>query len=146
MGFPRSAAVVLVAAALCLPVTAAATPIPSLPGAPLVPKFVGAPAPANPIASFAVPQNPHLAANPYNSMHNDAYATDAYPGAGPLGRQPKVNSAFYGVEECATVTFDRAGRLLGLCINAFGPVLRLIDPTTLRRLAAKKLPGRKLRP
>src|SRR3954447_14375509 len=104
MGFQRSAAAVLVAAALCLPGAAAATPIPSLPGAPLVPKFVGAPATADPIASFPVPQNPHLTANPYNSMHNDAYATDAYAGAGPLGRRPKVSSAFYGVEECATVT------------------------------------------
>ena len=73
--------VLLAAAALCIPVTAAATPIPSVPGA--VPRFVGAPPTADPIESFTVPQNPHLTGNPYNSMHNDAYATDSYAGAGP---------------------------------------------------------------
>lgn len=132
------------AAALGAPAVAAATRIPSAPGPLTVPRFVGAPATADPIASFAVPQNPHLAANPGNSMHDDAYGTNSYEGAGPLGRTPKVGSTLYGVEECATVTLDSHGKLVALCINASGPVLRLIDPTTLRRLAAHKMPGRKL--
>jgi hypothetical protein len=145
MGYNRFAAGTAAAVvALGAPAAAFATPIPSVPGPVAVPRFVGAPAVADPIGSFAVPQNPHLAPNPYNSMHDDGYGTNSYPGAGPLGHKPKVNSRLYGVEECATVTLDSDGRLVGLCINAFGPVLRLIDPTTLRRLAARKLPGRKL--
>src|SRR4051794_28621983 len=81
---------------------AVALPIPSAPGALLVPGFVGSAAVADPIASFPVPQNPHLAPNGRNNMHTDAYATDSYLGPGPLGRRPVVTTRSYGVEECAT--------------------------------------------
>src|SRR3954452_15134907 len=90
----------------------AAIPIPSVPGPLLLPTYVGAPATAQPIASFPVPQHPHLAPNGRSNMHDDAYATDSYTGPGPLGRRPVVTSAFYGVEECATVAFDRNGRIV----------------------------------
>jgi hypothetical protein len=92
-----------------------------------------------------VPQHPHLAPDGRNSMHNDAYATDAYAGPGPLGHRPRVNSATYGVSECATLTFDGAGRLVGLCGGVTGPRLKLIDPESLRVLASHSLPGRVLR-
>ena len=132
---------------LCAGGTAyAALPIPSLPGPLLVPAYVGAAASANPIASFPVPQNPHLAPNGRSNMHDDAYATDAYAGPGPLGRKPVVTSALYGVEECATVAFDSAGRLVALCGNLGGPVLRLLDPVSLDVLATQTLPARQLRP
>ena len=71
-------------------------------------------------------------------MHNDAYGTNADPGRGPWGRAPKVNLRWYGVEECATVVFDTAQHLLGLCINSFGPVLRLIDPTEIAPASVPK--------
>src|SRR3954452_17093063 len=53
-------------------------PIPSLPTDLLVPKFIGAPPPPQPTAPPPVPQNPWLSPNGTNSMHDDAYASDAY--------------------------------------------------------------------
>jgi hypothetical protein len=123
----------------------AAIPIPSVPGPLLLPTYVGAPATAQPIASFPVPQHPHLAPNGRSNMHDDGYATDSYTGPGPLGRRPVVTSAFYGVEECATVAFDRNGRIVGLCGNLGGPVLRLLDPATLDVIASQSLPARQLK-
>ncbi len=114
-------------------------------GAFFVPRFVGAAATPKPFGSFSVPQHPFLAPDGRNSMHNDAYATDAYAGPGPLGRVPRVVSATYGVSECATLTFDKAGRLVGLCGGVTGPLLKLIDPESLRVLASQNLPGRVLR-
>src|SRR4051812_44097574 len=135
------------AAGLAVPIpVAAALPIPSVPGPLLVPRFIGSAATADPIASFAVPQNPFMAPNGRNNMHNDAYATDAYAGPGPLGRLPVVTSRTYGVEECATEAFDAAGRIVALCGNLRGPVLRLLNPATLAIIATQQLPARKLRP
>ncbi len=100
----------------------------------------------DPVHTRPVPQNPFLAANDRNSMHNDAYASDAYAGAGPLGRDLEVTSATYGVEECATMAFDRAGRIEALCGGAEGSRMMLLDPETLGVLAAHPLPPRKVNP
>jgi hypothetical protein len=120
-------------------------PIPRGPGSLFVSRFEGHAVSPNPLAAQATPQHPYLAANGRNSMHNDGYASDAYAGPGPLGRNTIVTSAMYGVNECATLTFDRAGRLLGLCGDIAGPQLQLFDPGTLRLIARHTLPGRKLR-
>ena len=77
-------------------------------------------------------------------MHNDAYASNVYTGPGPLGNKPVVTSALYGVEECATIAFDTAGRIVGLCGAVQGSVLRLINPSTLAGIATYNLPGRNL--
>ncbi len=114
-------------------------------GALFAAEFEGKAVAAAPISSFPVPQHPFLAADGTNSMHNDAYATDAYKGPGPLGRDPVVTSSSVGLEECATLAFDRSGRLIGLCGDALGPELKQIDPKTLEILATHELPGRKLR-
>jgi hypothetical protein len=134
----------LAAVLVALPIAASAVPIPSLPGPLGVPAYVGAPATAQPIASFPVPQHPYLAPNGRSNMHNDAYGTNAYDWSGPLGRTPQVTSALYGVEECATETFDSAGRIVALCGVLSGPVLRLINPRTLGVIAGMGLPARKL--
>ncbi len=146
MGYTRArwAGLVVGVALLWTPTAAGAIPIPSLPGPLLVPTYIGAPAVANPIASFTVPQNPHLAPNGLNNIHNDAYATDAYTGAGPLGRKPAVTSRFYGLQECATAAFDRNGRIVGLCPSVLAPYLMIIDPVTLAPVAKYKLPPRDL--
>src|SRR5882757_9387234 len=125
-------------------VSAQSIPIPSVPPPLLSPTFVGAPATANPIASPAVPQNPFMAPNGTNNMHNDAYASNTYTGPGPLGRKPIVTSNLYGVEECATIAFDSAGRIVGLCGSLQGSVLRLINPTTMAVIGSHTLPGRNL--
>jgi len=128
---------VLAAAALLLatPVAAAAAPIPPGPMDPTVPSYEGAPVADHPLPQLDVPQNPFMAPTGQNSMHNDAYASDAYAGGGPRGADLTVSSESYGVEECATMTFDSRGRIVGLCGSAQGFELRLIDPTTLQSLA-----------
>ncbi|MDT4937910.1 MAG: hypothetical protein QOG80_1581 [Pseudonocardiales bacterium] len=146
MGYGRVAVALVAAASLFAVSTSAraALPIPSVPGSLLVPDFIGAPSSAAPIPSFTVPQNPHLAPNGANNMHDDAYATNSYLGPGPSGHGTKVTSALYGVEECATEAFDRQAQIVALCGLISGPILRLLNPTTMDVRASYTLPGRDL--
>jgi hypothetical protein len=112
--------------------TVPGVPIPALPTDLLVPQFVGGPVTAQPIRHRAVPQLPMLSANGTNSMHNDAYASDAYEVSGPLGANLQVTSATYGIRECATMAFDSRGRIVGLCGGLEGFELMVIDPVTLQ--------------
>ncbi|MCW2855228.1 MAG: hypothetical protein JWR52_843 [Marmoricola sp.] len=109
-------------------------PIPSLPTDFLTESFTGTAATANPLPHDPIPQNPYLSPNGTNSMHNDAYGSNAYEVSGPLGVHLSVRSASYGVSECATMAFDSRGNIVGLCGGLPGFALRLIDPTTLRTL------------
>ncbi|WP_203337109.1 hypothetical protein [Nocardioides limicola] len=119
-------------------------PIPALPTDLLVPRFVGAPATAQPIANPPIWQNPHKSPNGTNSMHNDSYSSDAYLVSGPLGRNLQMTTASYGIRECATITFDSAGRIQALCGGLEGFVMMLIDPVTLHPIAELAMPGRDL--
>jgi hypothetical protein len=110
-------------------------PIPSLPTDLLVPRHVGTPATADPISHPPIPQHPYLSPDGTNSMHNDAYASDAYQVSGPLGRNLKVTSASYGIRECATIAFDSRGRIVGLCGGLEGFTLMVIDPKTLKPIS-----------
>ncbi len=140
-----AAVIVLCVAGAVLAMTQPPGSLPIPPGAGWLttPSYDGRPANAEPLNAKNPPQNPHLAANPFNSMHNDAWATDAYPGPGPTGSNPQVDSAFYGILECATLTFDSQGRLVGLCGDISGPSLHLIDPDTLQITKSQPLPERK---
>lgn len=118
-------------------------PIPPSPGLLVTPAYLGRPQNlAAPITAATPPHNPHLAPNGASSMHNDAYASDAYSWAGPIGVQPEVDTAWYGVEECATLAFDSHERLVALCGDVQGPRLHVIDPESMRMLATKELPER----
>jgi hypothetical protein len=119
-------------------------PIPSLPTDLLVPKFTGAPAAEQPITHPAVPQNPWLSPNGTNSMHDDAYASDAYDVSGPLGKNLTVKSASYGVRECATMAFDSHGRIVGLCGGLEGFSMMVIDPVTLKPISEMRTSARNL--
>ena len=137
----RLAAVLLLLGALLagLAVRASASdtlPIPALPTDLLTEPFSGAPATARPLPHQPIGQNPHLAPNGSSSMHDDAYASDAYEVSGPLGGDLRVRSATYGVSECATIAFDSRGRIVGLCGGLEGFTLRLVDPTTLEQIAS----------
>jgi len=138
-------ALLAVVAAL-VPVAAGSSPlpIPTLPTDLLTEPFTGTPAVAQPLDHEPIGQNPVLAPNGSNSMHNDAYASDAYESAGPLGRDLEVRSATYGVSECATIAFDSRGRIVGLCGGLEGFTLRLIDPTTLQQVAQLQTSSRDL--
>ncbi|MQW77502.1 hypothetical protein GHK92_16640 [Nocardioides sp. dk4132] len=116
-------------------------PVPPGPGLAVTPSYVGRPARVQPI-EMAVPQHPALAPNGRSSMHNDAWSSDAYPGPGPVGDSVEVDTAWFGLEECATLAFDRHDRLVALCGDLSGPTLRVLDPDSMRPLATKSLPER----
>ena len=115
-------------------------PIPPGPGALVTPSYTGHAGHA-PTRRLEVPQHPGLAANGRSSMHNDGWASDSYPGPGPLGRDPEVDTAWYGLEECATLAFDQRERLVALCGDLRGPVLHVLD-RDMQPLATKRLPDR----
>lgn len=120
-------------------------PLPSGGGLLVTPSYDGRPAQARPIRGVDLPQHPRLAPNGRNSMHNDANASDAYAWPGPLGNQPDVRTAWFGIEECATLAWDAHDRLIGLCGSTSGPALHVIDPDTLRKRASVDLPKRQRR-
>jgi outer membrane protein assembly factor BamB len=129
--------------ALALPAQAA-TPAVPIPGDPVdvtVTPYVGKPAAAHPLGRVVVPEHPYMARNGASNIHDDAYQTDVYDGPGPLGRDLRVTSTFYG-QECASVTFDSKGRIVTVCPGVTGATLRLIDPTSLAELASYSLPAR----
>ena len=117
-------------------------PIPPGPGLLVTPDYVGRAALTRPVTGVEVPQHPHLARNGTSSMHNDAWATDSYDGAGPTGDRPDVDSAWFGVEECATLAFDSHDRIVALCGDLEGPTLRILDAETMRPIETKDLPDR----
>lgn len=82
-------------------------------------------------AGSPVAQNPGLAANPFNSIHNDSWATDSYRIAAPAEpRTAAVDSLFTG-GDCATITFDSRGRIVTLCSTLTAVLAYVIDPESL---------------
>jgi hypothetical protein len=117
-------------------------PIPFL--APGVPTFLGHAATAQQIRGVArTPQNPFMAANGRSEIHDDAWQTDAYAHGGPLGRSPRTASSLLTPPgDCGSITFDRAGRIVSVCVGLSGPRLYMFDPKTLATLATFALPPR----
>ena len=113
--------------------------IPQQPFAQPVPEFIGGPAVPQTIRARPVPQSPFMAANGRSGVHIDAYQSDTYPTAGPLGHSPEVSSTFLAAE-CGTVTFDKQGRIVVVCVGA-RPVLYLLNPVSLEILARFVLPA-----
>src|SRR3954451_7622839 len=136
------AALVLAVLLLAPAGAGAATPIQNTGPAPSTPPYIGHPARAHPVGGVTPAwQDPFMALNPRNSVHNDAWQTDVYTQyAGPLGKTPQTLSTSIG-RTCITVTFDSKGRLIGSCTNLTdGPGLYLLDPVTLDTLAFYQLP------
>jgi hypothetical protein len=104
-------------------------------------EFSGSAATPDPLPGAAVPRHPSMAANGRSNIHNDAYMSDTYRRAGPLGPAITASSAFF-VRECGSITFDGEGRLVTVCVGLDRPVLAVLDPTSLRVLAALDLPAR----
>ena len=119
-----------------------AVPIPQDPGSDSVVPFLGEPREARPVphARFA-PRHPFMAANGRSNLHDDAWQSDAGPTPGPLGYSPEVVSTLF-LQECASVTFDRHGRILTVCVGLETVDLRMLDPQTLDVLAEFPLPPR----
>jgi hypothetical protein len=117
------------------------TPIPEGPEADSVPSFIGSPAIPRHVSAPAVPQHPFMAANGRSNIHDDAYMTDTYLVSGPLGHDMERLSTFQSAV-CGSVTFDRADRLISICVGAEGPRLVMFDPQTLEQQATMTLPPR----
>jgi hypothetical protein len=116
-------------------------PIPEGPEAGDPPLFMGTPAQPRPISAATPPRHPQMAANGRSNLHVDAYMSDAHAAPGPLGRDMERLSTFFAAE-CASVTFDRAGRIVTVCVGLEGPRLVMLDPHTLELLAEFPLPPR----
>jgi hypothetical protein len=153
---------ILVAVAGLLAAQSNPIPIPQQPDARRVDSFLGQPAVAHSIAAALIPQNPFMMTGSWSNIHNDSYMSDTYFSGGPLGRSPQVLSTFLGTPTASglavVMVFDRQGRLLAgitrvdIVDGTVQSYLVLIDPTTLRTLAALPLPsppareGRSFRP
>ncbi len=127
-----------VAAAQSFPV-----PIPNGLGE-LSPPFTGAPARPDPIrGTERISQNRFMAPNGASEIHDDGSQSDVYTWAGPLGRSPQTFSDYLPPShDCGSITFDRRGRVISICIGPSGPVLHMFDPHTLATLASFSLPPR----
>jgi hypothetical protein len=122
---------------------AGAQPIPSTSGPGQPRSFLGTPGAAQPFAfGEQAPRHPFMATNGSSNIHDDAYQSDAYTWAGPLGVKPTITSTFQA-QECASVTFDSHGRIVTVCVGAARPTLELLDPVTLAEIASFQLPPRK---
>lgn len=140
----RMLSVRLIAAGLIVGACAprlAAEPIPQDPFADPVPSYVGGPATPERTRAYRVPQHPFMAPNGRSNIHDDAYQSDAYAQLGPLGRAPEVLSTLQAAE-CASLTFDGAGRIVAICVGVEGPRLVMMDAATLEVLASMPLPPR----
>jgi hypothetical protein len=132
------------AALLLVPAGAMAGPIPSTNGPPPAPTYIGHFARPQPIRGAArAPQNPFMAGNGRSEIHDDAWQTDTYTYGGPLGYKPhEASNYLVPGHDCGSITFDRRGRVISICIALAGPTLYMFDPTTLDTLATFPLPPR----
>ena len=118
----------------------------SIPSAakPVQPRLQGSPWEGPSVAVIRVEQNPSLAPEGLNGMHDDSWGTNSIPWAGPMGKDPIVQSmtpaAFGG--EFATLCFDSKGRIIGVSGQLARFQLFLLDPGTMRPLAVQDLPPR----
>lgn len=129
------------AAVTVVPATTAA-PITSVPPAPSLPAFSGqAASPEKVGGTVRPPQNPFMALDPWNNIHNDAWMTDAYPGRGPIGLNLEATSGSAQPGICATIAFDSRGRIVTVCPSTLTPPqARIVDPATLEVLGTLNLP------
>lgn len=136
-----TATVVAMLVALVVVIPDGWLPIPPGAGSLVTPRYVGQPATAEPVSGVDLPQHPHLARNGASNPHNDAWASDAYTWAGPRGSEPTVDTAWFGIEKCATLAFDGHDRLIALCEGSKSTNLQIIDPVTMRKLDTFDLSG-----
>jgi hypothetical protein len=138
----RLACAAVLGALAAAPAAAGAAPIPEGPGAGSLPTYLGSPAVPEPVTAPEAPRHPFMAPNERSNLHDDAYQTDTYRTLGPLGREMVKLDTFQELGECASITFDRQGRLVTVCVGLQGPTLAMFDPRTLDRLATFPLPAR----
>jgi hypothetical protein len=139
----KTTAAVALGCLMIAPALADPTPIPDRGPQTGVKDYIGGPATPHPITAIAVPQNPNLAANGTSNIHMDSFMSDVYTTGGPLGERPKLRvTSTWLHQECGSVTFDSAGRIVAVCIGTSTPTLYRLDPDTLDTIASFDLPER----
>ncbi|GAB3017137.1 hypothetical protein GCM10011376_02790 [Nocardioides flavus (ex Wang et al. 2016)] len=123
-----TAATVAVVAAVVVVVPDGWLPIPPAPGVRSGPSYVGRPASPHPVQVAEARQNPHRVAGPPTAR------------PGPLGHQPQVDTAWYGLQRCGRLEPISTGHLVALCTSGSGRSVRLVDPESLRPVATQELP------
>lgn len=88
------------------------------------------------------PQNPSLAANPFNNIHNDSWATDAYSLKPPAKPETADVETLFTGGDCASITFDSQGRLVTLCSTLSAVIAYVVDPETLEVLEQRQVGNR----
>jgi hypothetical protein len=140
----RKRATTLTGLVVCLAAAASANAVPIEPAlpAPSLPAATGGAFKAKPVkGATRAPQNPRLARDPRSNIHDDTWMTDTYHGKAPLGRSPETHSAAAPLGICATMAFDRRGRIVSVCPSTLRPPqARIIDPETLEVIASYDLP------
>ncbi len=119
-----------------------AVPIPDDPRGALLQPFVGEASTEPAIARRPVPQHPYMADNDASIIHNDAWQTDTYDRAGPVGPDLEVSSTSSLVRDCSSLSFLPDGTMLTVCIGVGVPVVKALDPDTLAEIASYELPRR----
>jgi hypothetical protein len=82
-----------------------------------------------------------MAPNGTSEIHDDGWQTDVTRWGGPLGHRPQTISN-YVMHDCGSITFDRKGRVVSVCIGLSGPELFMFNPKTLATIATFMLPPR----
>jgi hypothetical protein len=103
-------------------------PVPPAPGVWAGPEYVGRPSSPHPVAVAEVAQNPHRTAG------------DPADRPGPLGHQPEVDTAWFGLQRCGRLELTSTGAVVALCASGSGRTLRLVDPDSLRPVSTLDLP------
>jgi hypothetical protein len=120
--------------------TATALPILDT-GTPSLPNHTGSAARPHKIKAPRPDQNPFMAKDPSSNIHDDSWMTDAYWRRGPLGKKLATQSEARPASLCASLGFDKEGRIVTVCPSAFAPPqARIIDPDTLKTIDSLDLP------
>lgn len=119
-----------------------AVPIPEDPRGLLLVPFVGEASTEPALERSPVPQHPYMASNDDAIIHNDAWQTDTYDRAGPIGPDLEVSSTSSLIRDCSSLSFLPDGTMLTVCIGVGVPVVKALDPTTLDEIASYELPKR----
>ncbi len=118
-----AAGAVVLLAGLVLVVPDGWLPIPPGPGALVTSGYAGRPVTPRPLDG-----GPRSLPDPTTALR------------GPLGESPTVDTAWFGLQQCASLAVDGERRLVGVCAGPGGRSLRVVDPGSLHVAATKDLP------
>lgn len=101
---------------------------------------------AEPLPVMPAPRNPYLADVEGSTIHNDAWMTDTYTDRRITDPATARVESFFAGGDCASILFDRRGRLVTTCVSATRVTAYVLDPMTLQPLASRELASRDFTP